>query len=68
MNEDRLTDLEIRLSHQEATLHDLDAVLTAQQQRIAELETLCRHLLDRLSRLGNDVYKGSAADEVPPHY
>ncbi|WP_211234507.1 SlyX family protein [Solimonas soli] len=68
LNEDRLIDLETRLAYQEATLQDLNAVVTDQQLRIAELETLCRQLIDRVARLGQDVHKGTAADEVPPHY
>ncbi|MFT4047203.1 MAG: SlyX family protein [Solimonas sp.] len=68
MNEDRLIDLETRLAYQEATLQDLNAVVTDQQRRIGELEALCRQLIDRVARLGQDVYKGAAFDEVPPHY
>jgi SlyX protein len=68
MNEDRLIDLETRLAYQEATLQDLNAVITDQHQRISGLENLCRQLLDRVARLGQDIYKGSETDEVPPHY
>ncbi len=68
MNDDRLIDLETRLTYQEALLHDLNAVVVAQQRRITELETLGRQLLDRVARLGQDIDKGSAADEIPPHY
>lgn len=68
MNDDRLIDLETRLTYQEALLHDLNAVVVAQQRRITELETLGRQLLDRVARLGQDIDKGLAADEIPPHY
>lgn len=68
MDEERLIELETRLAFQEATLQDLNDVLSAQQRRIGELEALCRQLAERLARLGPDLFKGGAEDEVPPHY
>jgi SlyX protein len=68
MNEERLIELETRLAYQESTLQDLNAVITKQQLRIIELENLSRQLMDRVSRMGQDIFKGSADDEVPPHY
>lgn len=68
MNEDRLIELETRLTYQEATLQDLNLALAQQQARISDLEALCRHLSERVARLGQDTFKGTAADEVPPHY
>jgi SlyX protein len=68
MDEVRLIDLETRLAYQEATLQDLNEVIVSQQRRIAALEGLCRHLLERIARLGQDSFKGGPADEVPPHY
>jgi SlyX protein len=29
---------------------------------------MCRQLLERVARMGQDLFKGSAEDEVPPHY
>ncbi|MEQ1437966.1 SlyX family protein [Fontimonas sp. SYSU GA230001] len=66
--EDRLIDLETRLTYQEATLHELNAIVTAQQQSIEQLERLCRELATRIARAAEGAQKGSAADEVPPHY
>jgi SlyX protein len=68
MDEERLIDLQTRLAYQEVTLQDLNDVVAAQQRRIGELEAMCRHLLERVARMGQDVFKGSAEDEVPPHY
>lgn len=68
MDEERLIDLETRLAYQEATLQDLNDVIARQQMRISELESLCRQLMERVARIGQDIFKGSAADEVPPHY
>lgn len=68
MNEERLIELETRLTYQEATLQDLNVALARQQARISDLEMLCRQLGERVVRMGQDVFKGSAADEIPPHY
>lgn len=68
MDEDRLIDLETRLAYQESTLQDLNDIVARQQMRISELEGLCRQLMERIARMGQDIFKGSAADEVPPHY
>jgi len=67
-DEARMIDLETRLAYQEATLQDLNTVVTDQQMRIARLEALCQQLAERVARMGSDIFKGSAADEVPPHY
>lgn len=66
--EDRFIALEMRLSYLDATVQDLNAVVTAQQQRLQALERLCAQMGERLARIGQDMFKGSAADEVPPHY
>nr|WP_277346369.1 SlyX family protein [Solimonas marina] len=63
-----MINLETRLAYQEATLQDLNDVIAQQSKRIGELENLCRQLAERVARIGQDVHKGSAEDEVPPHY
>ena len=68
MLEERLIELETRIAYQEATIQDLNDALAAQQRRLGELEQLCRQLGERVIRIGQDIQKGSAADEIPPHY
>lgn len=68
MQDERLIELETRIAYQEAMIQDLNAVVTDQQKRLIDLERLCRELGERLARIGQDIYKGSAAEEVPPHY
>ena len=67
MDEQRLIALETRLSYQEATLRDLNDVITRQQQEIDRLNQICRMLVDRVSR-PQEQFKGSPEDEIPPHY
>lgn len=68
MDEQRLIELETRLAFQDDTLRQLNEVITDQQMRIAELERICRHLIERVARLGEGAQKGTPEDEVPPHY
>lgn len=68
MNEDRLIDLETRIAYQEATLQTLNEIVTRQQLLVSDLERLCRQLTERVAKLGQDSFKGSPQDEVPPHY
>lgn len=68
MSEERFIELETRLAWQEAALKDLSDVAAAQQRRIAELEKLCRALGERLTRAQPGIARGSAEDEVPPHW
>lgn len=68
MDERRLIDIETKLAFQEDTLRQLNDALAGQQGRLADLEVLCRQLAARIARMSDGADKGSAADEVPPHY
>ena len=66
--ESRMTDLEIRLTHQEAAIDGLTRTNLEQQKLIEELQ----HELDRLRAFIQELSSGpagSASDEPPPpHY
>jgi SlyX protein len=70
MDEDRLIDLETKLAYQEETLRVLNDVVTRQQLQLENLQLTCRQMIERLSKMGEGegAFKGSLADEVPPHY
>ena len=66
---ERVTELEMLLTHMQRTMHDLDLVALDQQKQIAKLaQQLSRLTLDisRLQSGGNEVR--SPEDEKPPHY
>lgn len=67
MSEERLTDIEIKIAHQEQLLIDLDNVVTEQQAKIMQLEALCDKLIDRVRSLA-EAATDSPHDETPPHY
>lgn len=66
--ENRITDLEIRLTHQEAALEEMNGVLLSQHTLISALQDDIK----RLRRQLQDISAGSAADTgvepPPPHY
>ena len=65
--QDRLTDLEIRLTHQDDTIDQLNQVVADQQQRLTRLELA----LQRLAAEHQDLKDGLSPDIVdqpPPHY
>lgn len=68
MTEKRFIDLESRLAHQDQLLHELNAVVTDQQQQIMRLEELCKSLISRVRSLGEALSDDEAGDQRPPHY
>jgi SlyX protein len=61
--EKRLVDLEVRYTHLERLLDELNLVLFAQQRQIDGLEKQVQALRARLADAGDQV-----ANEPPPHY
>lgn len=68
MDEQRFIELETRLAYQEHTLQVLSEEVARQQKQIEQLQVLCRELMERARSGGEGVFRGTAADEVPPHY
>lgn len=68
MTEDRFIDLETRLAYQDEAIRSLSDTVARQQKKIDQLESLARQLLERVKALNEPIYKGTPADEVPPHY
>ena len=74
-NDDRITELEIKLSLTEDAVDQLDAVVTRQQTQIDRLELVVIALKTQIERLDssadNNSGQGGVAslrDELPPHY
>ena len=68
MSEARFVELETKLAYQEAALRDLSDVIARQQQQLDQLQKAYRALLERTARAEQGSIKGSAEEEVPPHY
>ena len=67
--EERIIDLEIRLSRQDDLVDTLNTQVYRQQKKIDELEKLCVALAERLRELAITAnQRQSVVDERPPHY
>jgi SlyX protein len=67
-NDARIDELEVRLAHQDQTLHELGNELYRQQRQISALESAVQQLAARLAAAETDRAPGPPADEIPPHY
>lgn len=64
--QDRLTELEIKVTYQEDLLDQLNRVLVEQQE---QLDRLARRVAElELRPRGGLGYDGDPSDEPPPHY
>ena len=68
MSEDRFIDLESRLAHQDQLLNELNEVMTQQQAKLMQLETLCNSLISRVRSIGEAMPDSDPSNERPPHY
>ena len=65
--EDRITELEIKFAHQEATIADLNDVILSQQKTIDSLELRLLKMETELKGLSSNI-KDAADETPPPHY
>jgi SlyX protein len=68
MIEDRLVDIEIKLSYQEDTIRELNSVVCAQQKQIDQLESICKVFASRIKDLSEALEGNVPLNEKPPHY
>ncbi|MCL1886761.1 MAG: SlyX family protein [Betaproteobacteria bacterium] len=64
--EERFIDLEMRISHQENTIDELNKTVFQQQGRIDQLEAAIAELARRLAERANNGVV--LTHEKPPHY
>jgi SlyX protein len=65
--EDRLVELEIKLTRQEDLVESLNRMVYLQQKKIDELEALCSALVRHVKDM-RDANEAGPANEKPPHY
>lgn len=68
MKDDRIIELETKVSYQEDLLQDLNKLVVTQQQQLDQLATICKKLSDQLKEAMQRIPDESNADEKPPHY
>ena len=66
--ESRLTDLEIRYAHQEATLEAFNETLLLQQRSIEELRAELARIKQLMGGMSGGEMASAAEETPPPHY
>jgi SlyX protein len=66
MSEDRLIDLEMKITHQELLIEQLSKALYQQQMQLDQLDATLKALGKRLQNGGEGDF--GPANEKPPHY
>ena len=64
----RLDELEIRIAHQDQTIEDLNAAITAQWTLIERLEARLARLGERVAESERAAGEAAPVDRPPPHY
>ncbi|WP_413584268.1 SlyX family protein [Bdellovibrio sp. HCB274] len=68
MDESRIVNLEIKVSHQDVVIEELHQVIYEQQKTIDKLETLLSGLTKRLQDVLGSEDAEIRGHEKPPHY
>ena len=69
IDEERLVDIELKLTHQEDTVDALNKIVYEQQKKIDELEKLLTALARQVKDDANSVSEPRGIEnERPPHY
>jgi len=66
--ESKLTDIEVRLAYQEASLEELTHTVVRQEQVIAELRAEVEALARQLRELASSNVASMDEETPPPHY
>jgi SlyX protein len=64
----RLDELEMRVVHQDQTIEDLNAAITAQWKLIERLERQVARLAERVADSERSTGDAAPVDRPPPHY
>ena len=66
--EEKIIDLEIRLTHQEDHILELDKIIYQQQQAIDLLQDQIKHLQGKLKTSSESNILSPSEESPPPHY
>ncbi len=66
--ENEITDLQIRLTHQESTLETLNQVIIDQQRAIDQLTLSVEQLNERMRTMADSHIADQSQETPPPHY
>lgn len=66
--ENRITDLEIRITHQEAAMEEMNGVLLEQHKLIQKLRDELNHQQRQLRDMNSSNIADASDETPPPHY
>lgn len=66
--EKRITDLEIRIAHQEASIEELTQSYLQQQQQLQAMQVQIEYLRSLLKDMSNSAVRPQSEESPPPHY
>ncbi len=68
MNEERLENIEAKLTFQEDLIEELNKTVYQQQQKLDRLEAICESLARHIQSQAEGRNEGMPSNERPPHY
>jgi SlyX protein len=68
MLEERLVNIEAKITFQEDLIEELNKTVYQQQQKLDRLEAICESLARHVQSLADARSDGMPANERPPHY
>ncbi len=68
MIEERLVNIETKITYQEDLIEELNKTVYQQQQKLDRLEAICDSLAKHIQSLAEAGNEGKVANERPPHY
>jgi SlyX protein len=68
MSEERLISIETKITFQEYMIEELNKVVYQQQQKLEQLEKICRSLANQVHSLTEAGNEMGPINERPPHY
>ncbi len=69
MNEERLVEIETKITFQEQAIKELNDVIYKQQKEIDKVVSVCDTLVKRINEISEITSViGEPANEKPPHY
>ena len=68
MIEERLVNIEAKITFQEDLIEELNKMVYQQQQKLDRLEAVCESLARHIQSLSEARNEGMPANERPPHY
>jgi SlyX protein len=68
MTEERLINIETKITFQEDLIEELNKTVYQQQQKLVQLEATCQRLAQHIASQADSGNESKSGNERPPHY